>query len=264
MPLNAPMTALVTGGAKRVGRAMCLHLAARGYAIGVHYNTSPDEASQLVEEILSQGGKAKALQADLADLDAVGGLVDRAADELGPLSLLINNASLFDLDTIESLDRRSWDLHMEINLAAPLFLSQAFAKALPEDGAGNIINIIDQRVWKLTPNFMSYTVSKTGLWTLTRTLAQALAPRIRVNAIGPGPTLKSTHQSDEDFHRQQLSVPLKRGPTLDEICAAVSFFLESPSVTGQMIAMDGGQHLSWETPDVVEAQNQRRQRSSDQ
>ena len=259
-----PMTALITGAAKRVGRAMSLHLAERGFAIGVHYNTSPNEAQELVSAIRAKGGTAEALQADLADLDAVGSLIDRTAASLGPVSLLINNASLFDLDTIESLDRRSWDLHMEINLAAPLFLSQAFARALPEGMTGNIINIIDQRVWKLTPNFMSYTVSKSGLWTLTQTLAQALAPRIRVNAIGPGPTLKSTHQSDEDFRRQQLSVPLQCGPSLDEICAAVSFFLESPSVTGQMIAMDGGQHLSWQTPDVVEAQNQRRQRSNDQ
>lgn len=259
-----PKTALVTGGAKRVGRALSLHLAAQGYAVAVHCHRSREAADDLVAAIRAKGGQAQAFQADLEQPAEVEALSANVADAMGPLTLLVNNASLFEFDDIASLGRDSWHRHMETNLSAPLFLSQAFAKALPEGTTGNIVNIVDQRVWKLTPNFMSYTVSKAGLWTLTQTLAQALAPRIRVNAIGPGPTLRSTLQTEEEFRRQQECVPLKAGPSLDEMCRALSFLLETPSITGQMIALDGGQHLAWQTPDVIEGQNQRRQRSNSQ
>jgi NAD(P)-dependent dehydrogenase (short-subunit alcohol dehydrogenase family) len=258
-----PKTALVTGGAKRVGRALSMHLAARGYAVAVHFNRSHEAAGELVAAIRAQGGKAQAFQADLEQAAQVEALWPEVTATMGSVTVLVNNASLFEFDDIASLGRDSWHRHMETNLSAPLFLSQAFANALPVEGAGNIVNIVDQRVWKLTPNFMSYTLSKAGLWTLTQTLAQALAPRIRVNAIGPGPTLKSTLQTQEEFRRQQECVPLKVGPSLDEMCRALSFLLETPSITGQMIALDGGQHLAWQTPDVIEGQNQRRQRRND-
>lgn len=261
-----PEVAFVTGAAKRIGRALSLALAKEGYRVAVHYSYSPDEAEALVEDIREIGGEAMAIQADFYDpttLSDIDKIMSAVEDRLGAPTLLINNASVFELDTIETVTPVSWDRHLSVNLTAPLFLSQAFAKRLPAERQGNIINVIDQRVWKLTPNFTSYTVSKVGLWTLTQTLAQALAPRIRVNAIGPGPTLKSIHQSDEDFARQQAAVPLKRGPGLDEMCGAVTFLLATPSVTGQMIALDGGQHLSWQTPDVVEAMNQTRNRNRD-
>jgi len=257
-------TALVTGGAKRVGRALSMHLAAQGYAVAVHYRRSGEAADEVVAAIRAAGGTARSFCADLADAEAVDGLVGAVTSAMGAPALLVNNASVFEFDDIETLSRESWKLHLDTNLSAPLFLTQAFATALPAGTGGNVINIIDQRVWKLTPSFMSYTVSKAGLWTLTRTLAQALAPHIRVNAIGPGPTLQSTLQTEEEFRRQQDCVPLRTGPSLDEICRAVSFLLETPSVTGQMIALDGGQHLAWETPDVIEGRNQRRQRRTDQ
>lgn len=256
-------TALVTGGAKRVGRALSMHLAAAGYAVAVHYNRSREQADDAVAAIRAEGGIAKAFRADLENAADVAQLAADVQASMPPLTLLVNNASVFEFDDIETLDRASWHRHIETNLSAPLFLAQAFASALPEDVQGNIINIVDQRVWKLTPNFMSYTASKAGLWTLTQTLAQALAPRIRVNAIGPGPTLKSTLQTEEEFRRQQECVPLGTGPSLDEICGALSFLLETPSITGQMIALDGGQHLAWQTPDVIEGQNQRHQRRND-
>ena len=152
-----------------------------------------------------------------------------------------------------SLDPKVWDTQLAVNVKAPVFLSRAFAAALPEGETGNIVNIVDQRVWKPTPNFFSYAASKTALWGVTRTLAQALAPRIRVNAIGPGPVLKSAHQSDEEFRRQCEATILRRGTTPDEIAEAIRFILNAPAMTGQMIALDGGQHLAWDTPDVRRA-----------
>lgn len=252
--------ALVTGSARRVGRAIAEHLASQGYGVVVHYGGSEDAARAVVARIEEGGGRAAALAADLTQASEAAGLIERAAAALGQPSVLVNNASLFEYDNIRSVTPESFSRHVNINLASPLFLSQAFAAALPEGSAGNIINLLDQRVWKLTPNFLSYTVSKTGLWTVTQTLAQALAPHIRVNAIGPGPTLKSVHQDDADFARQQAAVPLGRGPSLAEICRAIIFLLESPSVTGQMLALDGGQHLAWQTPDVLEAERQSRNR----
>ncbi len=248
---SQPGTVLITGAAKRVGRAIAEDMAARGFHVAVHYGGSEQEARDLVGAIGAKGGTAAAFQADLADAGALAGLASAAAAKLGPLTCLINNASAFEDDTLESLDEESWARHLDTNLKAPAFLAQAFAAQLPDGAQGNIINIIDQRVWRLTPRFFSYTLSKAGLWTMTQTLAQALAPRIRVNGIGPGPTLKNARQEDADFARQQEALILRRGPALGEITAAIRFILESPSLTGQMIALDGGQHLAWETPDVV-------------
>ena len=240
--------ALVTGGAKRIGRTLVLELARDGWAVAVHHHSSAAEAAALVAEIVQAGGRAVALAADLARETESAALVPRAADALGPLTCLVNNASVFEMDKIETMTRESWDRHIETNLRAPLVLSQAFARQLPEHAEGNIVNLLDQRVWKLTPYFLSYTVAKSGLWTLTQTLALALAPRIRVNGIGPGPTLPSARQTVEQFRQQQLAVPLRHGPTPEEIAAALRFILAAPSMTGQMIALDGGEHLGWAQP----------------
>ncbi|MCU0733042.1 MAG: SDR family oxidoreductase [Hyphomonas sp.] len=245
MPASPHPVALITGAARRIGRAIALDMARNGYGVGVHYRNSRAEADALVEEIAAGGGKAVALDADLADTKAVARLVERCAEALGtPPCCLINNASEFLLDSIDTLTEDLWDTHQTINLKAPVFLAQSMLHHLPPDVEGNIVNIIDQRVWKLTPDFFSYTISKAGLWTATRTLAQALAPRIRVNAIGPGPVLQSVHQTPADFAAEQSSTLLKRGPSPEEIAAAVRFILATPSMTGQMIALDAGQHLS--------------------
>jgi NAD(P)-dependent dehydrogenase (short-subunit alcohol dehydrogenase family) len=241
---NTARTALITGAARRIGRAVALDLAETGWAVAIHYRRSSAEAEALADEIEARGGRARTFQADLASRDALEELVVNVGRELGPLTTLINNASEFLPDSIGNLDETTWDLHLCVNLKAPVFLSEAMAKQLPADAEGNIINIIDQRVWNLTPEFFSYTISKAGLWTATRTLAQALAPRIRVNAIGPGPVLRSVHQTDDDFEREKQSTLLKRGPSAKEIAAAVRFILATPSLTGQMIALDGGQHLT--------------------
>lgn len=238
-------TALVTGAARRIGRAIALDLARHGWNVAVHYHSSAAEAAALVAEITQLGRRAVALPADLAQEAESATLIPRAVEALGPLTCLVNNASLFEMDRIETMTRASWDAHIETNLRAPLLLSQALARQLPAESNGAIINMLDQRVWNLTPYFLSYTVAKSGLWTLTRTLALALAPRVRVNGIGPGPTLPSPRQTPEQFERQCRSMPLGRGTTPAEICAAVRFILEAPAMTGQMIALDGGQHLGW-------------------
>ncbi len=243
-PWSGAKTVLITGAAKRIGRAIALDMAASGWSVAIHYRHSQAEAEALTEHIKKSGGKACALAADLADCTALGDLVSRCTRELGAPRCLINNASEFLLDSVHTLDQVTWDTHLDINLKAPVFLAQAMARNLPDGVDGNIINIIDQRVWKLTPDFFSYTISKAGLWTATRTLAQGLAPRIRVNAIGPGPVLKSVHQTDADFAAEQGSTLLHTGPSPEEIAAAVRFILATPSMTGQMIALDGGQHLT--------------------
>lgn len=241
---EASQTVLITGAARRIGRAIALDLAEAGFAVAIHYRNSGTEAEALAQHIRDRRGRARTFQADLADRQALDALVATIGRELGPLTTLINNASEFLPDSIGHLDEKTWDLHLCINLKAPVFLSEAMARQLPEGADGNIINIIDQRVWNLTPEFFSYTISKAGLWTATRTLAQALAPRIRVNAIGPGPVLKSIHQTDDDFDKEKQSTLLKRGPSAQEIATAVRFILATPSLTGQMIALDGGQHLT--------------------
>jgi NAD(P)-dependent dehydrogenase (short-subunit alcohol dehydrogenase family) len=236
--------ALITGAARRIGRALAVDLAKAGFAVAIHYRNSATEAEALAREIAGQGGRAGTFQADLADRPALTRLVADAARALGPVTTLINNASEFLPDSLQTLDESTWDLHLRINLKAPVFLAQAMAAQLPEGTEGNVINIIDQRVWNLTPDFFSYTISKAGLWTATQTLAQALAPRIRVNAIGPGPVMRSIHQTESEFEREAETTLLGRGPATDEIATAVRFILVTPSLTGQMIALDGGQHLT--------------------
>lgn len=243
-----PRAALVTGAARRIGRAIALDFARHGWAVAIHYKTSADDAAAVVHEIVAGGGRAIALAADLANETETQTLLPRASDALGAIGCLVNNASTFDSDTVATTTRESWDQHLEPNLRAPFVLSQAFARALPADAGGVIINMLDQRVWNLTPYFMSYTVSKAALWTLTQTMALALAPRIRVNGIGPGPALPSAHQSDAEFTRQFNMMPLGRGTSPEEICTALRFILAVPSMTGQMIALDGGQHLAWSQP----------------
>lgn len=247
---KTPQVALVTGGARRIGRAIAAGLAAHGWQVAIHYNASAEDAEEAVADIEQAGGRAMALEGDLADTDALAGIVAAAA-KAGPLTCLVNNASLFEHDEAQDMTPAGWDAHMAVNLRAPAFLAQHFAAQLPQGSAGNIINLLDQRVRKLNPRFFSYTLSKAALWTATRTMAQAFAPDIRVNAIAPGPTLRNARQSEQDFDRQTKATLLQRGATPEEIAAAVRFILDAPSMTGQMIALDGGQHLVWQTPDIA-------------
>jgi len=245
---NSPRAALVTGAGKRIGRAIALMLGAEGWAVAVHYHRSRADAEAVVGEIAAGGGRAAAVAADLAREAEVKKLVPRAVEALGPLGCLVNNAAVFENDLALSATRESWDRHLETNLRAPFVLMQEFARQLPAEAEGAVVNLLDERVWSLTPYFVSYTVSKAALWALTRSMALALAPRIRVNGIGPGPTLPSPRQSKEQFRRQAEMMPLKRGTSPEEIAAAVRFILAAPAMTGQMIALDGGQHLGWAQP----------------
>lgn len=245
-----PVT-LITGGAKRIGSHIAQDLAARGYPVIIHCNRSTTQAEALAQRIRAHGGKAAVVSADLSDDKQVASLMEQAAQPFGPIELLVNNASVFEDDRIGSLTHDLWDRHFAVHVKAPVFLAQAMAEALPEDKQGLIINITDQRVQKLNPQFISYTLSKTALWTATRTLAQALAPAIRVNAIAPGPTLPSERQQPGDFEKQVDAVLLKKAPLLDEFASTIDYLWRTRSVTGQMIALDGGQHLAWETPDIA-------------
>jgi NAD(P)-dependent dehydrogenase (short-subunit alcohol dehydrogenase family) len=257
----APKRALVTGAARRLGRAMALSLAERGYDLAVHCAGSRDEAEATVAEIRTLGRHAVALQADLLVESETESLVPRATAALGgPLTLLINNASIFEHDTLATATRHSWDRHIGSNLRAPFVLTQHFAAQAPPaltDDAGEpqaqamVLNMIDQRVFKLTPEFMTYTIAKMGLWALTRTAAQALAPAIRVNAIGPGPTMQGARQSPAHFAAQRAATILGRGANPGDITAALGYFLDAPAVTGQILCVDGGQHLAWRTEDVL-------------
>ncbi len=237
--------ALVTGGAQRLGRAIALALGQAGFAVAVHYNASADAAAATAADIRAAGGRAEIVPADLAQEAEMAPLVAKANAAVGPLGVLVNNASMFERDEWDTTDRASWDRHMEPNLRAPFVLSQAFARALPPAAEGVVINMLDERVWSLTPHFVSYTVSKAGLWALTQSLALALAPRIRVNGIGPGPALPSPRQTAEQFARQCAATPLRRGTSPEEVARATLAILALPSMTGQMIALDGGQHLQW-------------------
>jgi NAD(P)-dependent dehydrogenase (short-subunit alcohol dehydrogenase family) len=243
--------ALVTGGARRIGRAIALDLSSRGYAVAIHANTALDEADALAEDIRAAGGRAMAVRADLADPASVARLLPAVTDRLGPPTVLVNNASVFERDSATAFDPTLFDLHMKVNVGAPCQLAAALLHHLPDGEGGVVVNLIDQRVWRLTPAFFTYTLSKSALWTATQTMAQAFAPRLRIAAIGPGPTLANVRQRPEDFAAQAAAVPLGRGPGLDEITAAVRFILDSPSFTGQMLALDGGQHLAWQTPDAM-------------
>jgi NAD(P)-dependent dehydrogenase (short-subunit alcohol dehydrogenase family) len=243
--------ALVTGGAKRIGRSIVQRLASEGYSIAIHCNRSVADAEALARDIRAHGGAATVVVADLSDAAAVERLIPDARQALGPLTLLVNNASAFEPDEAQSLTLARWEHHFAVNLRSPAFLARDFARQLPEGAAGCIVNVVDQRVWKLTPQFFSYTLTKAALFTATQTLAQALAPRIRVNAVGPGPTLVGARQEEADFAKQSAAVLLGRGGRADEIAEAVLYLAKARSVTGQMIAVDGGQHLAWETADVV-------------
>ena len=253
--------ALVTGAGKRLGRAMALYLAGRGHDVALHYASSRDGAEETAEQARALGVRAVTVQADLLHEDATAGLVPAAVEALcGPLTVLVNNASIFEHDTLETATLESWNRHIGSNLRAPFVLTQAFAAQVPKGATdaqgesvaqGLVINMIDQRVRKLTPEFMTYTLAKMGLLALTRTAAQALAPDIRVNAIGPGPTLKGARQSESHFDRQRAATVLRRGANADDITAALGYFLDAQAVTGQLICVDGGQHLAWQTPDVL-------------
>ena len=253
--------ALVTGAGKRLGRAMALYLADRGFDVAVHYASSRPEAEDVATLIRAKGRRAVTLQADLLEEAETHALISAAMQALGgPVTCLVNNASIFEYDTIQTATRTGWDRHFDSNLRAPFILTQAMAAAIPDAGRdaagepfaqGLIVNMIDQRVRKLTPEFMTYTLAKMGLWALTQTSAQALAPRIRVNAIGPGPTLQGARQSDRHFADQRAATVLGRGANPADITAALGYFLDAPAVTGQLLCVDGGQHLGWQTPDVL-------------
>jgi len=245
IPPGIPRVALVTGGAERLGRAIALALADAGFDIALHRRHAAEAAERTAADIRERCRAAVVLAADLSDEAAVAGLLPAARHALGPVGVLVNNASAFERDEWDTATRESWDRHMLPNLRAPFLLMQHFARALPDAAEGVVINMIDQRVWSITPHFVSYTVSKAGLWALTQAMALALAPRIRVNGIGPGPALPSPRQTAEQFARQSASVPLRHGTSPEEVGRAVLAILGLPAMTGQMLALDGGQHLQW-------------------
>jgi NAD(P)-dependent dehydrogenase (short-subunit alcohol dehydrogenase family) len=243
--------ALVTGAGRRIGRALALEAARAGFDVAVHYRTAQDEAQAVADEIAALGRRAVILDAELTDEAQTAALVGRAAQALGPVALLINSASTFEDDRLATASRASWDAHLDANLRAPIVLAQTFAAALPEGRDGQIVNIVDQRVLRPNPQFFSYSLAKAGLWWATRTMAQDLAPRIRVNAIAPGPALASVHQAPGEFEREAAGTPLARPVSLDDLTAALRYLIDATAVTGQMIAVDAGQHLGWRTPDII-------------
>ncbi|HYC69341.1 SDR family oxidoreductase [Brevundimonas sp.] len=242
--------ALVTGGGRRIGRAICLELARAGFDVVVHYRSSGAAAESVADEVRALGRRAATLCADLSDESATRRLIPDAVAAIGPLAVLVNNASVFEDDRVGSLTRETWDAHMETNLRAPVVLAEAFAEQAPDRSA--IVNLLDQRVLKPDPRFISYALSRNGLWWATQTLAQALAPRIRVNGVGPGPTLPSSHQTPEQFEAEARATLLARPGSPEAVASAVRWLVDAELVTGQMIAVDGGQHLAWQTPDIVE------------
>ncbi len=245
IPLTIPRAALVTGGAQRIGRAIALALAEAGFDVAVHCHSSRAAAAATCDDISGLGRRATLLQADLGQEAATAALLPQATAALGPIGVLVNNASRFDRDEWHDASRASWDAHIEPNLRAPFLLIQHFARLLPDTAHGAVINMLDERVWSITPHFVSYTVSKAGLWALTQSMALALAPRIRVNGIGPGPSLPNVRQTRAQFERQAESVPLRHGASPEEIGRAALAILALPAMTGQMLALDGGQHLQW-------------------
>lgn len=249
-PRIRPGAALVTGGGRRIGRAIGLRLARAGFDIAVHYRSDAEAAESLAGEIRGLGRRAAVLRADLAVEAETRDLIPAATAALGPLSVLVNNASVFEDDRVGGLDRETWDRHLETNLRAPVVLAETFAAQAPE--GASIVNLLDQRVLKPDPRFFSYALSRNGLWWATRTLAQALAPRIRVNGVGPGPTLASIHQTPEEFAAEAAGTLLQRPANPEAVAEAVLWLVEAEFVTGQMIAVDGGQHLAWQTPDIVD------------
>lgn len=249
---EGPRRALVTGAGARLGRAMAEALGQEGWSVAIHYRATKAGAEETAAAIEASGGRAALVQADLSREEDVSVLVRAAQEALGgPLTLLVNSASAFHDDTALDHTRESWDAHMGPNLRAPVLLAQHFARALPEDEAGLIVNMIDMRVLKLNPLFFSYSLSKSALWTATRTLAQSFAPNIRVNGIGPGPTLENVHQKPGEFAAEAAATLTGQGSNPGEIVKALRYLIDADSVTGQMIASDGGQHLMWQTPDVM-------------
>jgi NAD(P)-dependent dehydrogenase (short-subunit alcohol dehydrogenase family) len=242
--VNAAPAALVTGGARRIGRAIVEDLAAHGWAVAIHHNLSHAEAQGMVETIRAAGGRATTVTGDLADPGCHTEMIARAAAAIGPVSLLVNNASIFEKDTVGSLDRQLWDRQFAVNLAAPVMLAEAFAAALPSDVEGNVINLLDQRIWRPTPAYFSYQLTKSALAVATVTLAQALAPRVRVNGIAPGPALPAAGATEDSFARRIDALPLRRQPDLADFGRTVRYLAENRSITGQIIALDGGQHLT--------------------
>ncbi len=240
---------LVTGAAKRIGREIAIALAEDGWTVGIHHRRSAADADALCRSLTNAGKRAYVVAADLDDDADIDRLMDEAVSAAGPVTCLVNNASVFEHDSLETLSRDSWDTHMNVNLWAPIKLAQSMENRLPDGETGNIVNIADQRVINIPPGFLSYTISKAGMWAMTQSLALALAPRIRVNAIGPGPTLPSPRQTQEQFDMQADRVPLGHGAGAGEIADGVRYILSASSLTGQIIALDGGQHLGWEFPE---------------
>lgn len=244
--------ALVTGAARRIGLAVAGRLAREGRPVVLHTSRrSADEAALAAEAIERHGGQAAVVVADLASADETQKLIDNAARAFGPLTLLVNNASIFEVDEAKDFSLDGYERQMAVNLRAPLLLARDFAGQLPEAAAGAIVNMIDQRVWRLTPRYFSYTLAKSALWTATRTMAQAYAPRIRVNAVGPGPVFPNEALGDREFEIEAHGVPLGHAADVSGVVDAVIFLSKAKSVTGQMIAVDSGQHLAWRTPDIA-------------
>jgi NAD(P)-dependent dehydrogenase (short-subunit alcohol dehydrogenase family) len=246
MSMSQPIrTALVTGAGNRIGAVLARRLAQEGYAVIVHYSRDADGAKAVVADIESIGGKARAIACDLTNRRARAGLMAKCGKPFGPLTVLVNNASIYEPDSATDLDEALWDAHFAIHAEGPVFLARDFAAQLPAGEDGNIVNIIDERVLHLSPAYLSYTLSKSTLWTATRTLAQSLAPRIRVNAIGPGPTLAPAGKTNAGFKAAIERLPLQRGASPGEIADGLMFILSARSMTGQMLSLDGGQHLDY-------------------
>jgi NAD(P)-dependent dehydrogenase (short-subunit alcohol dehydrogenase family) len=249
--MPSPGTALVTGAAKRIGAAIARDLSAHGFSVAIHCNRSIAEANTFADELRGAGAKVAVVRGDLSDEKALARIVLEAASALGPLTLLVNNASVFLKDRFGALDKDTWRMQFDVNLRAPVFMAEAFAAQLPSHAEGNIVNMIDQRVLKLTPEMPSYTLTKTALWTATQTLAQALAPRIRVNGIGPGPTFPNPYAADGGMTKEISGIALKRVVDVSDFGRAIRFIVETRSITGQLLLLDSGQHIGWQTPDVV-------------
>lgn len=247
---NRQPVALITGGAKRLGAAIAEDLARHGFQVAIHYNHSQNEAENFAKKLQHDGLQAHAFHCDLLNAD-LNSFMHGINHDMGPVALLVNNSSIFLEDGIGNFDEQIWNDHFNLHVKVPVLLANVMSTLLPKEEKGLIVNMVDQRVLKLTPNFISYTLSKSALWTATQTLAQALSPNIRVNAIGPGPSLKSPRQSEEDFNQQCHALLLQHGPQLSEFGATIRYLWQAHSVTGQMIALDGGQHLAWQTPDVI-------------
>jgi NAD(P)-dependent dehydrogenase (short-subunit alcohol dehydrogenase family) len=250
--MTTTKTALVTGGARRIGAAIVRDLASHGWAVAIHCNTSVAEANALAGDIQKAGGEATVVRADLADQRALARIVPETVAALGPLSLLVNNASVFMKDRFGELHQNVWQKQFDTNLRAPVFLAEAFATQVPGNVEGNIVNIIDQRVLKLTPVMPSYTLTKAALWAATQTMAQALAPKIRVNGIGPGPTFPNPYAKDPGMTKEIAGLPLLRPVDPADFGRAIRFIVDTPSMTGQLLLLDSGQHISWKTRDIVD------------